>query len=403
MDMTYKCPRCGTGLERSLTSARKVCFDCPACGGRQITIPVLREVLGNAGVAALTRVAHESKDVGCVCPGCGRQMRLAKVEIDGRKVLIDICGTCLSVWCDRGEFEALVPETDAPVRAESMAEIARRASMEARENLAKSMLGSLPENAGAEDMDVVESLKDVVRLVAGMPNFWRTIRPVTPLFSVLLLLAIPVMQSVIYFASRGTNGAVGGLYRGGRDFACFDAGMAVFGYAMTSFKTCFSFPFLQGSGFLSILLAFLLSPLFIVIERRSGHMTFLLLLALSWLGAILSHSVMLLLGVSTGTLCGISPVVSGFAGFAVAAWSDASVSLELPSSPWKRGTFDLTSFSLPFDVYAAGVALGCLLIGVMGIATVETATIGLWANVFCAIVCSCLGLTLKRRRIARAP
>ena len=397
MNIMYKCPRCGTGLERSLTSAHKVCFDCPACGGRQITIPVLREALGNAGVAALTRVAHESKDVGCVCPGCGRQMRLVKVEIDGRKVLIDICGTCLSVWCDRGEFEALAPETDAPVRAESMAEIARRASMEARENLAKSMLGSLPENAGAEDMDVVESLKDVVRLVAGMPNFWRTIRPVTPLFSVLLLAAIPALQLVFYLASRGTNGAVGGLYRGGRDFACFDAGMAAFGYAMTSFKTCFSFPFLQGSGFLSILQAFLLSPLFIVIERRSGHVMFLLLLALSWLGAIFSHSVVLLLGLSTGTLCGISSVVSGFAVFAVAAWSDVSVSLELPSSPWRRATFDLTTFRFPLDVYAEGVALGCLLLGAMGTSTVETATIGLLPNVFCAIACACLGFALKRR------
>ena len=397
MNITYKCPRCGTGLERSLTSAHKVCFDCPACGGRQITIPVLREALGNAGVAALTRVAHESKDVGCVCPGCGRQMRLVKVEIDGRKVLIDICGTCLSVWCDHGEFEALVPVTDAPTQPESMAEIARKASMEARENLAKAMLGNIPDNAGAENIDVVESLKDVVRLVAGMPNFWRTIRPVTPLFSVLLLAAIPALQLVFYLASRGTNGAVGGLYRGGRDFACFDAGMAAFGYAMTSFKTCFSFPFLQGSGFLSILQAFLLSPLFIVIERRSGHVMFLLLLALSWLGAIFSHSVVLLLGLSTGTLCGISSVVSGFAGFAVAAWSDVSVSLELPSSPWRRATFDLTTFRFPLDVYAEGVALGCLLLGVMGISTVETATIGLLPNAFCAIACACLGFALKRR------
>ena len=397
MNIMYKCPRCGTGLERSLTSAHKVCFDCPACGGRQITIPVLREALGNAGVAALTRVAHESKDVGCVCPGCGRQMRLVKVEIDGRKVLIDICGTCLSVWCDHGEFEALVPVTDAPTQSESMAEIARKASMEARENLAKAMLGNIPDNAGAENIDVVESLKDVVRLVAGMPNFWRTIRPVTPLFSVLLLAAIPALQLVFYLASRGTNGAVGGLYRGGRDFACFDAGMAAFGYAMTSFKTCFSFLFLQGSGFLSILQAFLLSPLFIVIERRSGHVMFLLLLALSWLGAIFSHSVVLLLGLSTGTLCGISSVVSGFAGFAVAAWSDVSVSLELPSSPWRRATFDLTTFRFPLDVYAEGVALGCLLLGAMGISTVETATIGLLPNAFCAIACACLGFALKRR------
>lgn len=397
MNIMYKCPRCGTGLERSLTSAHKVCFDCPACGGRQITIPVLREALGNAGVAALTRVAHESKDVGCVCPGCGRQMRLVKVEIDGRKVLIDICGTCLSVWCDHGEFEALIPVTDAPTQPESMAEIARKASMEARENLAKAMLGNIPDNAGAENIDVVESLKDVVRLVAGMPNFWRTIRPVTPLFSVLLLAAIPALQLVFYLASRGTNGAVGGLYRGGRDFACFDAGMAAFGYAMTSFKTCFSFPFLQGSGFLSILQAFLLSPLFIVIERRSGHVMFLLLLALSWLGAIFSHSVVLLLGLSTETLCGISSVVSGFAGFAVAAWSDVSVSLELPSSPWRRAIFDLTTFRFPLDVYAEGVALGCLLLGAMGTSTVETATIGLLPNAFCAIACACLGFALKRR------
>lgn len=66
-----RCPRCGIGLVSGRTDAHKVCFDCPTCGGRLITLPVLREALGSAGIAAL-------EHPGCVCPALGAFLGLRR-------------------------------------------------------------------------------------------------------------------------------------------------------------------------------------------------------------------------------------------------------------------------------------------------------------------------------------
>ena len=91
------CPRCGTTLKRGFTPLHKVCSDCPTCGGRLITLPVLSDGLDAKGVAALTRAAREAPKGGCRCPTCWNAMGLLKVEVDGRKIEIDVCDKCLSV------------------------------------------------------------------------------------------------------------------------------------------------------------------------------------------------------------------------------------------------------------------------------------------------------------------
>ena len=101
------CPRCGRELVRSSTPTGKVCFRCPSCGGVAVTLPVLRESLDARSIAALTVAARAAEHAGCTCPGCGGRMTLLKVG-DGRdKLEIDVCGRCLSVWCDNGEYETL--------------------------------------------------------------------------------------------------------------------------------------------------------------------------------------------------------------------------------------------------------------------------------------------------------
>ena len=59
------CPRCGGTLRRGFTPAHKVCLDCPNCGGRVVTLPVLRDGLGASGVAALSRAAREAAVICC--------------------------------------------------------------------------------------------------------------------------------------------------------------------------------------------------------------------------------------------------------------------------------------------------------------------------------------------------
>lgn len=92
----------------------------------------------------MTRAAREAPKGGCRCPTCGNAMGLLKVEVDGRKIEIDVCDKCLSVWCDRGEFETLVPNREPEKGKASLHDLAMRASPEARERLAKAMLEEVP-------------------------------------------------------------------------------------------------------------------------------------------------------------------------------------------------------------------------------------------------------------------
>ena len=121
------CPRCGRELVRGATPTGKVCFRCPSCGGMAVTLPVLRESLDAKSIAALTRSARAAEHVGCLCPGCAGRMTLLKVGDGKDKLEIDVCGRCLSVWCDKGEYETLAPpapsrpEADCRTRARSRA------------------------------------------------------------------------------------------------------------------------------------------------------------------------------------------------------------------------------------------------------------------------------------------
>ena len=42
------------------------------------------------------------------------------------------------------------------------------------------------------DISLEDVVPDIVRLAVGAPTLWRTVRPVTPIFSILLALALPI-------------------------------------------------------------------------------------------------------------------------------------------------------------------------------------------------------------------
>lgn len=364
---------------RGQTDAHKVCFDCPTCGGRQITLPVLREALGSAGIAALTRAARALEHPGCVCPECGATMSLAKVGIDGRKIEIDVCGTCLSVWCDRGEYDALVPKREPAPGKRTMAELARQASPEARERLAEAMLERLPEEVDPADVEIGEVLMDVVRLVAGVPTLWRDIRPVTPIFSNLMLLAIAVLHPVFFYATRGLPSAEIILFRR-RSFWNLDKAMATLGFSPSSWASAFSFPFVQFYGNDVVYHVLMLLPVFYVVERRSGHRKFIALLASFWATAVFVHMLAVASGWTSCALCGITPIAAGFCGFAMLACHDANLS-------WFGRNVML------MGIYAALVLMATLVLSFFGGAVREWASIG-----FCpTVACLALGAFLGRR------
>ena len=172
-----------------------------------------------------------------------------------------------------------------------MAELAHKASPEARERFAEAMLERLPEDVAPSDVEIGEVLMDVVRLVAGVPTLWRDIRPVTPIFSNLVLLAIAVLHPVFFYATRGLPSAETALYTlyRRRSFWNLDAAMATLGFSPSSLPSAFTFPFVQFYGNDVIFHVLMLLPVFYVVERRAGHRKFLLLLASFWATAVLVH------------------------------------------------------------------------------------------------------------------
>ena len=315
------CPRCGAELARGFTPAHKVCSDCPSCGGRLVTLPVLRDGLGVAGVSALTRAAQEAPKAGCRCPACGNAMALLKVGVDECKIEIDVCNKCLSVWCDRGEFESLVPNREPEKGKESLHDLAMRASPEARERLAKAMLEEVPEQVDPSDISLDEIGRDILRLVIGAPTLWRTVRPVSPIFAILLTLALPILQFVFHHAWHTSECFFFfGRYR--RFWVLDPAMVKAGGFELPATLTSVgAFPFLQADGNMALILALALFPLFTVCERKDGHLKFLKLLGVFWLTSMLAHAVLVGWNCrATDYLCGIGPIAIGFVGYLLTAY-----------------------------------------------------------------------------------
>lgn len=320
--MAERCPRCGKELKFGKTPALKVCHDCPACGGRLVTLPILKDGLGDKGVALLTRSVRTMPADGCVCPSCGKRMAILKVEVDGRKIEIDVCATCLSVWCDRGEFEALMPARAPKPGEMSMRELVSRASPKAQARLQEALIESIPtEGVDLTDYNLNDVLLDVARLLVGAPSLWQKIRPVTPIFSLLLTLAIPVMQGVFCYDSSPR------IFRfARRDFWIVSDKVAEsIGFSITNIFSYFTFPFLQISGWTAIMTALLLFPVFSTVEIRKGHATFLRLFIVLWASAIAAQIVALSLGVTHGSMCGIVPIAFGYMAFILSAFPELNM------------------------------------------------------------------------------
>ena len=323
------CPRCGRELVRGATPTGKVCFRCPSCGGMAVTLPVLRESLDARSIAALTRSARAAEHVGCLCPGCAGRMTLLKVGDGKDKLEIDVCGRCLSVWCDKGEYETLAPPAPPRPGEATMRQILERATPEARERYAASMLDSLPEEASLGDYDIGDILRDVARIVVGAPTLWRTVKPVSPIFTIALALALPVSHACVFYSyhdittSIGLGGGVGGCYR---DFWILTETMAEkCGFDVSSPLTALSFPFVQMSGRAALLFAFLLFLPLATIERRAGHRRFIVLFLSFMAASVAAQVVFAGLGLSSGRLVGIVPIALGYMAYSSFAWPDLRV------------------------------------------------------------------------------
>jgi len=369
------CPRCGRELVRGATPTGKVCFRCPSCGGMAVTLPVLRESLDAKSIAALTRSARAAEHVGCLCPGCAGRMTLLKVGDGKDKLEIDVCGRCLSVWCDKGEYETLAPPAPPRPGEATMRQILERAPPETRERYADALLESLPEEVSPADFDIGDILRDIARLIIGAPTLWRTVKPVSPIFTILLTLALPIAQACIYYRFHDLY-AVGGYtmrfpatYR---DFWYISASMAEkFGFALSAPLNALSFPFVQASGRMALGCACALFIPLAAIERRIGHARFIGLFLAFMAVSTLAHMIFETTGLASGYLCGISPVAIGFFAYSSYAWPDLHIKGSFGLMSIYAGIVGLFLFVFPlldaftFDFLSCGVGpiAACLALG----------------------------------------
>ena len=107
------CPRCGKRLASSHTKSLLHCKTCVACGGMSVKLPDMRKSFAAESIAAIDELAKGHEQSGCVCPDCGSSMSLVRVTSGKKHVEIDVCPKCKTVWYDKDEFEALVPNDGA--------------------------------------------------------------------------------------------------------------------------------------------------------------------------------------------------------------------------------------------------------------------------------------------------
>ena len=368
------CPRCGRELVRGTTPTGKVCFRCFGCGGVAVTLPALRESLDARSIAALTKAARAAEHVGCICPGCGGRMSLLKVGDGIDKIEIDVCGHCLSIWCDKGEYETLAPQPSLKSSEVTMRQFLERTSLETRERYAAMLLESLPEDVSFIDFNMSDILRDVVRLVVGAPTLWRTVRPVSPIFAIVITLALPIAQAFVY-GSCYDDLSTSFRYRQS-DFWYIDVNMAgKCGFDLSSPLNLFSFPFVQASGRTALWCAILLFIPLVVIERRIGHAKFVKLFIAFMVVSAVAHALFIAMGLATGILCGIVPVALGFLAYASFAWPDLRIKGQIG----------------PMSVYAIIVGMGSLMLPLLSAMTLDFLSFGFGPIVACLVLGAILG------------
>ena len=294
-------------------------------------------------------------------------MSLLKVGDGKNKLEIDVCGRCLSVWCDTGEYETLAPPL-LKSGERAMRELVAQASPEARERYADALLESLPEDVSPADFDIGDILRDIARLIIGAPTLWRTVKPVSPIFTILMTLALPVAHVCIYYQFHDLYAA---SYRY-RDFWCISASMAEkYGFDLSAPLNALTFPFVQTSGRIALLYAFLLFIPLAAVERRIGHVRFIGLFFAFVAVSSLAQAFFATLGFTTGYLCGIVPIVIGFLTYTSYAWPDLRIKDQIGLMSVYSGIVGLSLFAfamldaLARDFLSSGVGpiAACLALG----------------------------------------
>jgi membrane associated rhomboid family serine protease/Zn-finger nucleic acid-binding protein len=153
------CPSCRDRLNR-IQTPKGFIYGCPKCGGRSVTIPVLRKDADGAFVKDLLAAAREKGTHSRrQCPHCGREMTRCSLSVPRGTLELDYCALCNQVWFDPKEYQSVPPPP--PDRSQEL-------SPRCREALAMYKLSQV-DPTPAIDEEGPEDTWQYVPAVLGLP------------------------------------------------------------------------------------------------------------------------------------------------------------------------------------------------------------------------------------------
>ena len=158
----FLCPR-GKGPLKEVRTSGGVFYGCDVCGGRAVTIELLRKRFTPESINPLWLHAVRGEGrVGLPCPSCQQPM-IGVALADQAEINVDVCQHCHFIWFDAHEADTLVPRQPPPAAPEL--------PQKAREMLAMAAVERLSKQAEGPDLDSAapdESWKQIAAFL-GMP------------------------------------------------------------------------------------------------------------------------------------------------------------------------------------------------------------------------------------------
>ena len=94
------CPSCHSRLNRMQTS-KGIIYGCAKCGGKSVTVPMLRKDAAGEFVRNLLIAAREhGTRTMRQCPHCGGAMKQCSLPARKGPLELDYCRLCNQVWFD---------------------------------------------------------------------------------------------------------------------------------------------------------------------------------------------------------------------------------------------------------------------------------------------------------------
>ena len=192
----FTCPNCGSTLTRKQGNTG-LFWTCEDCGGRAVSVALLRKLIGNVGVSAIwSRAINAGDNDGRSCPICSRGMTEESVSIDGHLLKLGLCIRCEFAWFDTPEYESISPP---PKRKDPCEVDEKDLPQAAREALAIHKVRQMAEQERAENPQPDSNWKTVPALL-GLPVEMDS-DPLTriPLATFVIFAAIAIISIGAFF------------------------------------------------------------------------------------------------------------------------------------------------------------------------------------------------------------